>query len=161
MNKTRRASRRNCLAAARRKYGKAAWVHENRAAPTAARREEARARAKACSQEIETLRAEQKELGGDGVADLLAAAQFVVDVGCDPTAVARLGVACRPAARHREINELCSCLRDEQRALPSNGYRWSAGKLEYIGKLAAFSVSLADADTLDELYAKLSGAAAE
>lgn len=146
------ATKPKALAAARRRWGKHAFVREDRRAPSPAERERLTARSRELVARVQAIDAELKDLGAV-LPPLIKAARFAVDVDGGAPSLEQLRPALERAERQVELNQERRDCRQEQDGLALHRRRWDAGTL---GPL--FAHIHASADTLDELLAKIGGA---
>lgn len=136
-------------------YGREYVLRENRNAQTREQRLANCARSKAIRTAIDGIRQEIKEMG-DVAADLANAARFVVDVDGDHPSIGQLAVALRAWERKLAIQTEANALAAEQKTLDTHSHRWDCGRFN--STFGWFSVEQ-QADTLDEMYEKLSAVA--
>lgn len=141
------------LAAARKRWGKAAYVNENRRAPTATEREVNGATKARLRDRVKEIDAETKSLGMV-LPPLLAAARFAVDVDGGPPSLDQLRVATERAERQQSLLDERRTCRAEHDSLNGHSKRWSAGAITSIAGFAMAHVR-AEADTIDELLAAI------
>ena len=157
MTTTTRATKAKCLAAARRRWGKRAFVGEEKGAPSIAKQEELRAKLAALKARKDEIDVELRKANGSPFLALLVSAEFFLAVdGGEPS-----GTQLRNAvAEARRVTDL----RDELRTLCRESdelrgaaytYRWKAGYIGSIPGLGECCHTHASADTLDELLARI------
>lgn len=159
METTKRASRANCLAAARRKWGKRAYVRENKNAMTPAERA-------AHHEKVAAARAERDRLEKERVASavpakqLLEKAEFFLAVNGDEPSGTEFRAAVAAARKHEDLCEQYIAARDEWMRIRGGGtiQKWDAGHVSVLPGLGDCVHCRAQADTLDELLAKIEGA---
>lgn len=159
---TKHITRASVLAAARKRWGKDVQLRENKRAPTAARREELRARLKAAQAREQEARAAllgKPQNTYDN--DLLAAAEFVVAVKGDHPSIEQLAAAVEKAQWYRQQRAAIADKETVYREVCNAGmitFRWNIGSLRNLAGLANFSVVHAQADTLEELMGRIENA---
>ena len=150
---TATATKSAALAAAKRKWGKRAYVEERRNAPTADERAANHARVREI---IEQEKANEQaiKLLGAWPGKLAEAARFVVDVNGDEPSIPQLREAIEKV---EELNVRIGdrrAMREEREHLPTHSKRWKAGIVNDVAGIG-FSHVRADADTLEELIEKI------
>lgn len=143
------ATKASALAAARNKWGKAAFVREDPHAPTAAQRAMLMTRGAELRERVKVIDSDLKALGAVLPA-LITAARFAVDVDGGPPSLEQLRAAVEKAERRDELNEERRACRAEHDGLQAWRRRWDAGD---VGEM--FRHSRVSADTLDELIEKI------
>lgn len=144
------ATAKQALAAARRKWGKRAFVRENKHAFTPSMREERQSHVKAIMLRVAELDTAIKAAKHDWTA-LLKAAEFCRDVNAQEPSLSQLGEQATKAREYVDMTDERSGLRYEAERLRGglHTYRWEAG---YGGVFVSIH---AQADTLDELIRKI------
>ena len=158
------ATMKQCVAAAREKWGRKFSIETGRWVSSPEQRAAAQAAAQACRQQRDQLLEQQKQIGTPEQLqlDLIEAAQFVVDVSGDAPSIPRLAEILKDVARHRQITARCADLQKAQSE--HNGaasyFRYKAGTSKSIGGLGVvlrcYLVNVS-ADTLEELLVKIRG----
>lgn len=147
----RQPSLRQLHAAAKKRWGKNAFVELNPRLPDAETRSKWSILNEAASARIKEIEAELKSLAPLRILrDLVAAAQFVVDVNGDHPSIDGLRKPLADASRRAELEDDRKSMEGERRNRPCHSKRYKAGAVSYA---AGFGMShiYAEADTAAEL----------
>ncbi len=150
------ATTKQALAAARRRWGKRAFVRENKRALSPAIRTERHSDVKALNARVKELDKEIEDAKHDWSV-LLKAAEFCRDVNAQEPSLSQLGIAASNARAHLDMVAERHLCREEGRRIASglHVYRWDAGCIESVGPLGDVMSIRVQADTLIELLAKI------
>ncbi len=153
---TKRATKASCMAAARKKWGKRAFVAENQSAVTVAERQSRQAKIRDLKAEIAILDEQIKGLGNQWPR-LLEAAEFFLAVNGDEPSGCQFRVAVADARRAVEFVETRKAAKEQAEELRSSivRHRWDAGYIGTINGLGSYAGIQASADSLDELLAQI------
>lgn len=148
---TKHATEAACLAAARRRWGKHAFIRKDQHAPTPAERDARIAKQRNFRTELDSLDAQVKQLGNRP--NLLEAAEFFLAVNGDEPSGKQFREAVAAARQAADLNDLRKATRAEWEAGRSGvySYKWGAGY--YLqGNISSTHVQ---SDTLEELLEKI------
>ena len=150
------ATAKQALAAARRRWGKKAFVKENKTAMTAAQREQHQAHVKSLSEAIKGLD-DQLKAQKLNWTEFLKAAEFCCDVDAQEPSLSQLKEAARAARLFVDTRQERDQLEEEKKRLRGQGSckRWDAGYVGTIPGMGAYYGVECSADTLDELIEKI------
>lgn len=151
------ASQKSALAAARRRWGKTAYVREQKRALTKAQREQRQAHVRSLRQRIVEIDNALRGTDGSGL-NLLTKAEFFLAVNGDEPSGTEFRAAVAECRRLQDLRDERSGLKEEQERLRSgcHSYRWEAGYIGGIGGGEFQYVAVQEsADSLDELLAKI------
>ena len=144
-------TRKQIVAALRKKY-KRAWIEEYPNALTAAQRLENRRWNQQRKERMDALRKQLSESKHHALAGVLIdAAQFVIDVDGDPTAIDTLRTALSEYRQYHEVRDELRSLA-QQRRRPDTGARYRALTNTII---SIACLQLAEGDTIAELEDRL------
>ena len=151
------ASSKHALALARKKWGKTAFVRENKRSLTATQRAELWAQIRAMRVRMKEIEAEQKALGHNWQT-LLTASEFFLEVNGDEPSGTQFREAVAKARKWTDLGDELSSLRKEDDRLIGgmHRYRWEAGHIQTVASMQWASIG-AHADSLSELIEKIEG----
>jgi hypothetical protein len=154
----KRATKATCLSAARKRWGKRAFIRENKGSPSTAEREARDIKAAALKAEIAALDEKIKVLGNQWPR-LLESAEFFLAVNGDEPSGSQFRAAVADARMAVDLIEIRAATRKQREELLSGAHRrkWDAGYVGSIGGLGDYLSIHSSADSLDELLDKIAG----
>jgi hypothetical protein len=149
------ATKQQALAAARRKWGKRAFVRENKRAMTPSQREQHKAHVRSLKARLDELEVTLKANRFDWKR-LLEAAEFCVAVNSQEPSFSELKDCSEQARVFQDLLYERKLVRDEWERIRYGGHtqRWDAGYVADAAGMQFVSIH-AQADTLDELIRKI------
>lgn len=156
MTTAQKATKESCLAAARRAFGRTAFVRENRDAITPADRKLRQARAADLQAEHVSLVEQIKQIG-EPWPKLLESVEFFLAVNGDEPSGEQLRTAAAFARKLVDMTERRAAIRKERDQLLAGVHRqkWEAGSVDSFPGIGGLTTIQASADTLSELLEKI------